>query len=421
MTQLLESVQKLKWLFLDLNSYFASVEQNENPALIGKPVIVLPMLTDSTCAIAASYEAKAFGIKTGTKVYEAKRLCPNLICVPARHQKYVEYHNRIMEEIGKHIPIAKTCSIDEVACRLMDNEQTLDYVTMLAQNIKSGIRTNIGSAIECSIGIAPNAYLAKIASNMQKPDGFTVLHPDSLSKNLFKLKLTDLHGLGGRTERRLNKAGIFTVKQLWNISPKHARQIWGSVEGERLWYKLHGADIQDRKTNKSVIGHSRVLEPSLRHPDRSYAVARHLILKAASRLRDTGLHAGCMSLYIKCTSGERWHNDIKQPPTQDSICFMHHLKTMWAEMLTSLRPIRIHKVSISLYDFYREDQITHDLFESKLKKGNTNTQLSQCLDTINQKYGTNTINIGSAPKPTMGDLGTKIAFTRVPDIKEFIY
>jgi len=99
----------LQWLFFDLNSYFASVEQQDRPELRNKPIAIVPSDTDATCAIAASYEAKAYGIKTGTKIYEAKKLCPDLICVLARHHVYVEYHQRIFKEVGKHIPVTKKC------------------------------------------------------------------------------------------------------------------------------------------------------------------------------------------------------------------------------------------------------------------------------------------------------------------------
>src|SRR5271169_855596 len=112
----------LRWLYVDFNSYFASVEQQLRPELRGKPIAVVPVETDSTCAIAASYEAKAFGVKTGTPIYEAKRLCPALTCVLARHERYVEFHRRLIDEIERHIPVTAVCSIDEVACRLMDNE-----------------------------------------------------------------------------------------------------------------------------------------------------------------------------------------------------------------------------------------------------------------------------------------------------------
>src|ERR1700742_3311749 len=108
------SANVLRWLYIDFNSYFASVEQELNPALRGKPVAVVPVETDSTCAIAASYEAKAFGVKTGTPIYEARKMCPGLICVLAGHNHYVEYHERILDEIDRHIPVTKVCSIDEM-------------------------------------------------------------------------------------------------------------------------------------------------------------------------------------------------------------------------------------------------------------------------------------------------------------------
>ena len=129
----------LRWLYVDFNSYFASVEQQLLPELRGKPIAVVPVETDSTCAIAASYEAKAFGIKTGTHIYEAKRLCPGLICVLARHERYVEFHHGLIEQIERHIPVTAVCSIDEVACRLMDNEISVERSTQIAQSIKSGI------------------------------------------------------------------------------------------------------------------------------------------------------------------------------------------------------------------------------------------------------------------------------------------
>ena len=98
----------LNWLYLDFNSYFATIEQQIKPKIRNKPVVVVPTITDSTCAIAASYEAKAYGIKTGTMIYKAKKLCPNLICIKANHQNYVNYHHKLLYEINKHIPVSYT-------------------------------------------------------------------------------------------------------------------------------------------------------------------------------------------------------------------------------------------------------------------------------------------------------------------------
>src|ERR1700677_4154308 len=109
----------LRWLYIDFNSYFASVEQQLRPELRGKPIAIVAVDTDSTSAIAASYEAKAFGIKTGTPIHEAKKLCPDIKIVVARHEHYVDFHHQIQEEVENHIPITMVCSIDEVASRLM--------------------------------------------------------------------------------------------------------------------------------------------------------------------------------------------------------------------------------------------------------------------------------------------------------------
>src|SRR6202161_2975922 len=174
-----------RWMYIDFNSYFASVEQQLDPKLRGKPIVVIPVDSDATSAIAASYEAKAFGIKTGTPVYEAKRLCPDLVCVLARHECYVEFHHRLIEEIERHIPVTAVCSIDEVACRLMDNENSLERSTAIARAIKQGIAKNIGPYLRCSIGIAPNRYLAKVGTELEKPDGLVVLNAMDLPQRLF--------------------------------------------------------------------------------------------------------------------------------------------------------------------------------------------------------------------------------------------
>src|ERR1700694_3399752 len=137
----------LRWLVLDLNSFFASCEQQEHPELRGKPIIVVPTMAEHTCAIAASYPAKAFGIKTGTLVHEARRLCPDVQLVHANHKLYVEYHHRILAAIDKHIRLEEVMSIDEVACRL-DKVQCAPAVAhTLAQNIKHEIQNQAGECL----------------------------------------------------------------------------------------------------------------------------------------------------------------------------------------------------------------------------------------------------------------------------------
>ena len=410
--------QGLHWLFFDLNSYFASVEQQESPELIGKPVAVVPMMTDSTCAIAASYEAKRYGIKTGTKIYDAKKMCPKLICVLARHDVYVDYHHRILDELENHLPVTTVCSIDEAACRLIGREQQQQNAIAIAHNIKQGLRDNIGDAIRCSIGIAPNAFLAKVATDMQKPDGLTILEPDNYQHKLFKLKLNDLTGIGHNMERRLNHAGIYSIEQFWNISPKHARKIWGSVGGEKFWYKLHGYEVPDKETQKRVVGHSRVLEPSLRAPDKAFNITKQLALKAATRLRRYDLYARRFALQVK-GSTQGWGREISFSPTRDNFMFVKTLSQLWDQMLWETKAQSLRKVSISIHDLYKPEEVTLDLFAETDNNSTKNPTLSNAMDTINKRYGINTVNIGTVSKTTAGHVGTKIAFNRIPEKVEF--
>ena len=161
----------LRWLYLDLNSYFASVEQQMNPALRGRPVVVAPVMTDSTSAIAASYEAKAYGIRTGTKIWQAKAMCRDVVIVPGRHDDYVRFHHKVIDEVNRHVPVTNICSIDEVACRLMDNENSPAAVAALATAIKAGLNANVGECLTASIGLASNRLLAKMAADMYRAVG----------------------------------------------------------------------------------------------------------------------------------------------------------------------------------------------------------------------------------------------------------
>src|ERR1039458_6892674 len=192
----------LNWLFVDLNSYFASVEQQVRPELRGRPVGVVPMMADTTCCIAASYEAKAFGVRTGTIVADAKRMCPEIVLVEGRHEIYTEYHHRIVEAVESCVPVTAVCSIDEMACRLIGRERPLLNAIDLGMRVKRTIRERVGECLRSSVGLATNRYLSKVASDMEKPDGLVALPLDILPEALHQLTLRDLPGIGARTEKR---------------------------------------------------------------------------------------------------------------------------------------------------------------------------------------------------------------------------
>ena len=208
----------LRYLFVDMNAYFASVEQQDHPHLRGKPVGVVPVVAETSCCIAASYEAKAQGVRTGTPVWEARRLCPKIVLTLARPERYCQVHTKIVRAVGRCIPVTKILSVDEMTCKLIGDEQKPENATRIAHEIKRAIKATAGETLRCPIGVGPSTMLAKVAGDMMKPDGLTFLHPEELPGNLYALKITDFPGIGPRMEKRFHRYGITTTQQLLALS-----------------------------------------------------------------------------------------------------------------------------------------------------------------------------------------------------------
>lgn len=415
----------LKWLYLDLNSYFASVEQQLNPALRGRPIAVVPVMTDSTCAIAASYEAKAYGIATGTGIAKAKRLCPGLQLAPARHDLYVEFHHRIIAAIERHLHVTRICSIDEVACELLGRERESVHALALARRIKAGLRAEIGEALRCSIGLAPTRFLAKVGTELEKPDGLAAIGFHELPQKLMALRLRDLPGIGERMERRLSAAGIDSVAGLWAIDLKRARLIWGGVTGERFWCALHGIDLPEAETERRSLGHSRVLAPELRAPEQARQVARRLVLKAASRLRRLDLLAAALDLELGLEDGRTGSVESRLNPCQDSSTLLAALDPLWRTALNACGQTRHFRyVSITLHRLLPAMNAAPDLFALvpgvEQIRAARRLRLWRAIDQLNRRFGRDTVTMGLPPKTDGLDyLGAKVAFTRIPERAEF--
>ena len=419
----MNSTESLKWLYLDFNSYFTTIEQQINPNLRNKPVVVVPSLTEYTCAIAASYEAKKMGIKTGTMIFEAKKVCAQLICIEADHEKYIYYHHKLIREINKHVPIEVVCSIDEVACKLMKNEAETEKIIQIALAIKAGIKKNVGDYINCSIGISTNKFLAKTASNLKKPNGLKIIYKKDIPNKILNLKLSDLTGIGQRMEKRLFLAGITNINKLYRLSPKNMRTIWGGVQGERFWNMLRGIDIPDVITNTSTIGHSHVLHPKWRNIRSSQQILRRLILKAGSRLRRKKFLCKKLSISIKTTCGIKMIGKKKFNKINDSFSLLEKADTLWIQLIRPHERIKIKHISVILHGLEIEKHSQIDFFqclensiEISLKK---RIRLSNIIDVINSRFGKDCITIGNVSKNVSRFSGTKVAFTRIPDIKEF--
>ena len=279
----------MNWLFIDMDSYFASVEQYLRPDLRGQPVGVIPVQTNSTCVIAASYDAKCLGVKVGMKVLEARRLCPGISFVKARPKIYVEAHHRILESVDRCAKIERVYSIDEWAIRLRGEQRQPDRARKLAQEIKDRILDDFGPWMTCSAGIAPTRLLAKIASDFDKPNGLMVLTVDDLPHRLENLRLKDLCGISDGMLARLNKHGIQNIRELWNVSRQQAIHIWGSIAGAYWWAGFHGQDEPEITTRRRSMSHGNVLAPDFRDEEGACGIMARLDLQAGSATKKARL------------------------------------------------------------------------------------------------------------------------------------
>lgn len=415
---------ELKWLFLDLNSYFASVEQQAERRLRGKPVAVVPAFSPYTTIIASSYEARAFGVKTGMKLGEAQLMCPDIIAVAARHDVYVVYHHRIRAAIEQHIHIAKVCSIDEVACPLLGRERAPGAAHALARRVQGAILSEVGECLGSSVGLAPSRLLAKTASTMKKPRGITMIRQEDLPGPLLSLTLRDLTGIGKNRERRLRAAGIHDVATFWNLTPGAARRIWGSIEGEAFWYGLHGVDPPDQaESPRQSIGHSQVLMPEMRTPPAAWAVGRRLLVAAAARLRLADCVATRFSLHARIPDAPSWEREYRFAPTANTFALLRGMDAMEADFLSDLVRVRIKKIGVTLSGLLPGKGGEADLFGHIAARPDEGSELhlARALDRLNQRYGRDAVSIGPPPRRIADYTGGKIAFSRIPDLADFAH
>lgn len=416
----------LRWLFLDLNSYFASVEQQMNPGLRGRPVIVRPAESEHTCAIAASHEARAFGIKTGTRVSDARKLCPGLAVIDARPDVYVTVHKAIMREIGHHIPIWKIGSIDEAACELTGPDRLERNAVALARRIQAGIRDNVGQCLRSSVGLAPSRFLAKTASGMKKPNGVTVLRADRLPGPLLGLAVSKFPGIGPRMRARLLAAGVTDTASLWSLPPGEMRALWGSIEGERVWRGLHGLDSAPPPERPlASISHSHVLAKPMRTPEGARMVARRLTVKCGARLRRLDLTGAGFTLHVDLGGVDGWRASglhAVMDPTCDTFVLLAVLDGLWRRIERRLPSAPLSHVGVGIHRLKPLSGFAPDLFGWVPDRDGDgparSLRLSRALDHLNARFGKDTVSIG--PKAALpAYVGAKIAFNRIPETEEF--
>jgi len=409
-------------MFIDCDSFFASVEQHLDPALRGRPVGVAPVMAETSCCIAASYEAKAFGVKTGTLIRDARLMCPGIAIVESKPAEYIKVHHQVIAAVEDCIHVEAVLSIDEMWAWLPRNLREKTTTIGIARRIKATVAREVSPQVKVSIGIAPNKYLAKLASKMRKPDGLFVIEHGDLPEVLHELSLRDLHGIARNMETRLHAAGIHTVETLCQARKEVLRGVWGGVLGDRLWHLLRGHEIPDLVSSRKSIGHSHVLPPESRTPDRAWPVLCKLLHKAAERLRSHDLLTGCLTMNLSFLGGPAWSAEMTTDGTGSTLRLMRMLDRLWRE-----RPeprAKLLQVAVVLTRLCERRNHTPSLFDATFIADTLAAQdddafakqrrLDETLDRLRARYGRKVVFFGGVTDSRQA-APMRISFTHIPD------
>ncbi|MDP0494907.1 MAG: DNA polymerase [Verrucomicrobiota bacterium JB024] len=402
----------LRYVFVDLDSYFASCEQHLQPRLRGRPVGVVPSLNEGTCCIAASYEAKAYGVKTGTGVREARFLCPQIELVESHPRQYVEIHQKIKDAVELHLHVLEVKSIDEMYGELPPHHRNEADARRIVEAIRTEIATSVGPSLTCSFGVGPNILLSKIGSGMNKPSGTTLIHDHSWPDCFAALKMRDWYGIGKNMERRLAAHGIRTIAQLYGADCRRLRQIWGGIEGERMFAELRGAEVERPPTRRRHLSHSHVLPPCKRTRSGAFAVLNRLTQKVAARLRHEGFFAATMEIGVRHAFRTKSTAETHFFETQETAVFLKMLRQLWDEIPRDAgEPTQVWVVLGGLTAAENEGP---PLFADW--RDERRAALDRTMDSLNRRYGTRCLYYAAAHEGR-DDAPMRISFTHVPDLE----
>jgi DNA polymerase-4 len=376
-------------MHVDMNSFFASVEQQCNPRLRGKPIAVIGS-NKRTIITTASYEARAFGVKTGMTVPEAKKLCPDLILVTGDNKKYTDTCAQLVSLYKNYSPAVEVFSVDEAFLDITGSTGLFGGEEKMARLLKEEIRKKLG--LTCSIGIAPNKLLAKLASDWQKPDGLVIIRAEEVTTLLGDLPAKELCGIGPHLEQSLAAMGIKTCGELGRTDPTLLKTRFGVI-GEKLHLMGLGMDdspvipLEEEEELKSV-GHSMTLEKDIWNRN---LIALHLLQlseMAGRRLRAYGYQGRTVALTIRYADFTTF---TKQCTLKGYIAHTTDIYQTALRILSSIRleqAVRLLGISISNL---RKKAAQLCLFEDEKKKA----LATQAMDEINGRYGEFTITWGT--------------------------
>lgn len=377
-------------MHIDMNAFFASVEQQNKPELRGKPIAVIGS-AKRTIITTSSYEARAFGVKTGMNTWEAKQKCPNIIFVIGDNRKYTWTSSQIMKLMMQFTPLVEVFSIDEAFLDVTGSMGLFGSAERIAHLMKAEIRHHFG--ITCSIGIAPNKLLAKLASDMQKPDGLTIIKPEDVARILDIVPAKDLCGVGSKTSRQLMIYSIKTCGDLGRFPVDILKKRFGIV-GEQLSRMGRGIDdspvipAEDADEVKSV-GHSMTLERDIEDRKDILKFLLQLSEMVGRRARRYNVWGKTITLSIRYADFDTWvgkQETLRQYINQSEDIYRAAVAIL--DTLVLMQPIRLLGVRLSNLR-YESNQLP--LFEEERKKA----FLVNAMDEVNDRYGDFSVTFGS--------------------------
>jgi DNA polymerase-4 len=375
-------------MHIDMNAFFASVEQQHKPELRGKPIAVIGR--GRTVVTTASYEARAFGVKTGMNTWQAKQACPQLIFVIGDNRKYTHTSREIMKMLLDYTPLVEPFSIDEAWLDVSGSLAIFGTAGNIAGQLKARIKHRFG--ITCSIGIAPNKLLAKLASEMQKPDGLTIIRPEEVPRLLEHMPVRELCGIGRKVEQQLLMLGIRTCGELGRYPLERLTRKFG-INGTRLQQMGQGRDsspvvpAEEQEEVKSV-GHSMTLERDITSRKDMLKYLLQLAEMVGRRARRYGVAGKTVHLTVRfadfTTIGRQ--QSRTEPTNQSDVIFNEAVTIL--DSLKLLQPVRLLGVRITNL-CYQQHQLP--LFAAERRK----VLATAAMDEVNERYGGFMVTYGS--------------------------
>lgn len=374
-------------ILVDMNAFFCSVEQIDHPEFQGRPVGITNG-KQGTCIITSSYEARAYGVRTGMRLKEARRLCPDFIRIPSHPERYAEVSANIMDALTTLSPLVEVFSVDEAFLDVTSCQQHLGSPEQIARQVKELVR-DVSGGVLCSVGVSGDKTTAKYAAKCRKPNGLTVIPPWEAKDHLKDVPVTDLCGISNGIGRYLDLRGVKTCGDMQQLPISELARRFGNP-GRRIWLMAQGEDLEPVKIEvpePKSIGHGKVMPPDTRDPQVIRTFLLHMAEKVAARLRRHEFRA--TKFFIGLRTSEGWLGGKYQtdPATDQGPQIMR----LCRHMLHQWHGQGVHQVQVTALDPHPA-RLQDDLFNPYPRRAE---HLYRAVDQINERYGEFTLAPGT--------------------------